>query len=254
MAAPVSSAGGRILVLDIGGSHVKVAFSGSSGEIKVPSGPNLRPREMLRRLAPVLRGKRFDRVSIGYPGVVSRNRIVKDPANLGKGWVGFNFERVFHRPTRIVNDAGMQALGSYRGGRMLFLGLGTGLGVALVMDGVLLPTEFAHLPYKKGKNYEDFVGEAALLRWGRKKWQKEVFGVVQTIVDALQPEYVVLGGGNVRKLKRLPPRCRRGNNLNAVPGGVRLWQDVETLRATRTRLARRPARTIRRKARRRRAV
>ncbi len=218
----------RILVLDIGGSHVKVALPGRPDEVEVASGTRLTPQKMLRKLRPVLRGERFDRVSIGYPGIVVRGRIVSEPAHLGRGWAGFDFERAFHRPTRIVNDAAMQALGSYHGGRMLFLGLGTGLGTALVLDGEIEPMEIAHLPYKKGRTYEDYVGEAALERLGHKKWQKEVRDVTCLLTAALEPEYVVIGGGNERKLRRLPPKSERGDNRNAILGGLRLWDPAAT--------------------------
>jgi predicted NBD/HSP70 family sugar kinase len=220
------------MILDIGGSHVKVGFSDRSGEIKLPSGHNLTPEKMLRKLQPILRGRSYDYVSVGFPGVVIRGKIVGEPPNLGRGWVGFDFERALHHPTRVVNDAAMQALGSYHGGRMLFLGLGTGLGTALVIDGQLEPMELAHLPYKKGKTYEDYVGEAALKRLGRKKWQKEVFDVTRLLSTALEPEYIVMGGGNVRKLGVLPPLAERGDNRNAVLGGIRLWGPSGTAATT----------------------
>jgi glucose-6-phosphate isomerase len=213
------------LVLDVGGTHVKAGFSGGTGEIRIPSGPKLTPEKMLRKLARRLKGTRFDAVTIGYPGLVVHGRIVRDPHNLGPGWVGYDFEKALHHRVKIVNDAAMQALGSYRGGRMLFLGLGTGLGTAMIVDGQLEPMELAHLPYKKGKTYEEYVGEAGLKRLGRKKWEKEVFAVVRTLSDALEPDYVLLGGGNVRKLKVLPPHVERGTNLAAIPGGVRVWDD-----------------------------
>jgi polyphosphate glucokinase len=183
------------------------------------------PKRLVKKVKEGLAGRPFDAVSIGYPGLVVHDRILREPHNLGPGWVGFPFERAFRRPTRIVNDAAMQALGSYQGGRMLFLGLGTGLGSAMIVDGDLEPMEIAHLPYKKGKTYEEFVGEVALLRRGRKRWRKDVADVVATLAAALEPDYVVLGGGNVRKLKVLPPLCRRGDNHNAFPGGVLLWKD-----------------------------
>jgi len=216
----------RILVLDIGGTHVKAAMSDRPSEFRVPSGPAFTPEKMMRKLAPWRRRHRYDLVSVGYPGLVVHGRVVREPSNLGHGWVGFDFAKAFCRPTRVINDAAMQALGSYRGGRMLFLGLGTGLGTAMIADDKLEPMELAHLPWKKGKTYEDFVGEAALRRLGRKKWQKEVFSVVKILSDALEPDYVVLGGGNVRKLKDLPPRAHEGDNRNAIVGGIRLWSDV----------------------------
>ncbi len=217
----------RILILDVGGTHVKVAFSDHPREIRLPSGPDLTPEKMVRGIERRLTGRLFDVVTIGYPGLVIHGRIVRDPHNLGPGWVGFDFEKAFRRPTRVINDAAMQALGSYRGGRMLFLGLGTGLGTAMIVDGRLEPMELAHLPYKKGKTFEEFVGEAGLRRVGRRKWQKEVFAVVETLSEALEPEYVVLGGGNARKLKDLPPNAERGDNQNAITGGIRLWTDPE---------------------------
>ncbi len=226
MARRAAPAPPRILILDVGGSHVKVGFSDSLREWKIPSGPTMGPEKMMRKLARRLRGQRFDRVSIGYPGVVFQGRIVGEPHNLGHGWVGFDFARAFPRPTRVVNDAAMQALGSYHGGRMLFLGLGTGLGSAMVVDGRLEPMELGHLPYKKGHVYEDYLGEAGLRQLGRKKWEKEVFEATKILTSALEPDYLVLGGGNVRKLRRLPPRAERGNNRNAILGGIRLWEDA----------------------------
>jgi predicted NBD/HSP70 family sugar kinase len=221
-----SAATRRILILDVGGSHVKIAFSGQHTEIKFLSGPKMTPVQMVRRVLRSVRGHRYDAVSIGYPGLVSHGRIAREPVNLGPGWIGFDFERGFRKPTRIVNDAAMQALGCYRGGRMLFLGLGTGLGSAMIIDGKVAPMELAHLPYKKEREYEEYVGEAGLERMGRKKWQKEVFTVVETLARALEPDYVTIGGGNVRKLKKLPPHCERGDNRDAITGGVRLWDDA----------------------------
>jgi predicted NBD/HSP70 family sugar kinase len=215
----------RVLVLDIGGSHIGVAISPELRETRIPSDEHLTPRKLLAKVRPVLRGRAFDLVSIGYPGLVVHGRIVREPHHLGLGWVGFDFEKALHRPTWVVNDAAMQALGSYRGRRMLFLGLGTGLGSAMIVDGRLEPMELAHLPYRKGKTYEEVIGEAALRRRGRKKWTKEVFAVVRDLSNALQPDYVMLGGGNVRKLKSLPPHSRRGNNRFSFRGGVRLWDE-----------------------------
>jgi predicted NBD/HSP70 family sugar kinase len=218
--SPVPS---RVLVLDIGGSHVKAAFSDSARERRMVSGPRLTPERMVRGLAKLLRRERYDAVAIGYPGLVARGRILKEPRHLAKGWVGFDFEEAFGCPVRILNDAAMQALGSYRGGHLLFLGLGTGLGSAMIIEGKLQPMELAHLPYKKGRTYEECVGEASLIRLGRKKWQKEVARAVEVLEAALEPDEVVLGGGNVRKLDRLLPGVRRGDNREAIVGGVRLW-------------------------------
>jgi polyphosphate glucokinase len=164
---------------------------------------------------------------MGFPGPVRRGKVLREPWNLGRGWVGFNFSRALKRPVKIVNDAAMQALGGYRGGKLLFLGLGTGLGSTLVLDGIVAPLELAHLPYRAG-TFEDYVGLRGLEKYGKRKWRKFVFDVVARLLDALEPEDVVLGGGNVKKLKKLPPRCRAGENENAFRGGFRLWQDGET--------------------------
>jgi glucose-6-phosphate isomerase len=213
----------RILVLDVGGSHVKAAFSDNPREHRIASGANLTPERMVRGLSRILKSESFDAIAIGYPGLVVHGKIAREPHNLGPGWVGFDFEEAFGSPVRIVNDAAMQALGSYRGGRLLFLGLGTGLGSAMIVEGRLLPMELAHLPYKKGRSFEDYVGEASLERLGRKKWQKEVIRVVEILEAALEPDEVILGGGNVRKLDRLLPGVRRGDNREAIVGGIRLW-------------------------------
>jgi len=167
---------------------------------------------------------KYDAVSIGYPGPVLHNQPVIEPHNLGRGWVGFDFEKAFGRPVKLVNDAAMQALGSYEGGRMLFLGLGTGLGTAFIVDGILEPMELAHLPYKKGRTYEDYVGERGLERLGKKKWRRSVIRVVEQLKNALEAEYVVLGGGNARLFKKPPPGTRMGSNNNAFLGGFRMWQ------------------------------
>ncbi|MCI4335469.1 MAG: ROK family protein, partial [Thermoplasmata archaeon] len=219
----------RILVIDIGGTHVKAAFPGQAAEIRIPSGPTMTPERMVRKLKRRLKGKRFGAVAMGYPGLVVHGRILREPPHLGKGWVTYDFERALGHPTRIINDAAMQALGSYEGGRMLFLGLGTGLGSAMIVDGELEPMELAHLPYKKGRTFEEYAGEAALKRLGRKQWQKEVFTIVRTLSSVLEPDYVVIGGGNLRKLKSLPPGARRGDNRNAFAGGERLWEDRRRL-------------------------
>lgn len=214
-------------MLDIGGSHVKLAFSDSAHERKIASGPGMTPAQMVRGLERVLRGERYDAVAIGYPGAVHRGRISREPYHLGKGWVDFDFHAAFGRPVRVVNDAAMQALGSYHQGHLLYLGLGTGLGSAMVIDGSVQPMELAHLPYKKGRTFEEYVGEAALERLGRKKWQREVTRVVEILGAALEPDEVVIGGGNVRKMDRLLPGTRRGDNREAFVGGVRLWGGTE---------------------------
>jgi polyphosphate glucokinase len=180
-------------------------------------------REMVREVKRVTKDWEYDAVSIGYPGPVVHGKPLREPYNLGSGWVGFNFAKAFGRPVKVINDAAMQALGSYEGGRMLFLGLGSGLGSAMIVDGVLEPMELAHLPYKNGKTYEDYVGLRGLKRLGEKKWQRHVTDVVDRLKDAVEAEYVVLGGGNARKVKKLPPATRFGDNRNAIIGGDRLW-------------------------------
>ena len=225
MSPPPPRTGLQILVLDVGGSHVRAAFSDRALRIRIVSGPKMTPGRMVRQLQARLRGHEYDVVAIGYPGVVTKGRIMQDPHNLGPGWIGFDFTRAFRHPVHIVNDAAMQALGSYRKGRLLFLGLGTGLGSAMVIEGKLQPMELAHLPYKKERTFEEYVGEAALERYGRKKWSKEVRKVVGVLAAALEPDEVVLGGGNARLIRKLPPRTRAGSNEHAIIGGFRLWQD-----------------------------
>ena len=212
-----------ILVIDVGGTHVKVLATGISTPIKIPSGPTLTAREMVRRVRQATKGWRYAAVSIGYPGPVVHGKPVSEPRHLGDGWLGFDFKKAFGCPVKIVNDAAMQALGSYNGGRMLFLGLGTGLGSALIVDGVLEPMELAHLPYRKGRTYEETVGEAALEHFGKKKWRREVADVVTRLKTALETDDVVVGGGNAKKLKALPNGVRLGSNANAFIGGYRLW-------------------------------
>jgi len=218
----------KVLVIDIGGSHVKLFVTGRPGRIKIPSGPTLTPRQMVQGVRAATVGWRYDVVTIGYPGAVVRGRIAREPINLGPGWVRYNFARALDRPVRIINDAAMQAVGSYRGRSMLFLGLGTGLGTTLVRDGVVVPLEVAHLPYRDGKTYEEYIGEAGLLALGRRRWRRHVAIVVHLMLEALVADYAVLGGGNVRLLDELPPRSRRGNNANAFRGGERLWLDEVT--------------------------
>ncbi|MBL0176090.1 MAG: ROK family protein [Ignavibacteria bacterium] len=213
----------NILVIDIGGTNIKVLATGQPQRVKFPSGPTMHPVSMVETVQVATRDWEYGAVSIGYPGVVRDNRIAVEPVNLAPGWVGFDFEEAFGRPVKIVNDAAMQALGSYTGGRMLFLGLGTGLGTAFIVDGALAPLELAHLPYKKGRSFEDYVGRAGLEELGRKKWQQEVHEVVRLLKTAMQADSVVLGGGNAKLLKELPPDARLGANANAFIGGYRLW-------------------------------
>jgi polyphosphate glucokinase len=220
----------NVLVIDVGGTHVKVLVSGESEPRKFVSGPRLTARQMVARVKLVVGNWQYEAVSIGFPGPVLRNHPVAEPRNLGGGWVGFNFRSAFGCPVKVVNDAAMQALGSYRKGKMLFLGLGTGLGSALVVDGIVEPMELGHLPYKK-RTYEGYVGNQALLKQGKKKWRRHVADVVARLTAALEPNEVVLGGGNVKELKQLPPKCRVGDNRNAFLGGFRLWEEVNESRS-----------------------
>ena len=214
----------KILVVDIGGTHIKVEVTGQSEERKIPSGDTMTPSKMMREIKRTVQGWSYDAVSVGYPGVVIHDRPVHEPHNLSPGWVGFDFAKAFGCPVQVVNDAAMQALGSYKGGRMLFLGLGTGLGSAMIVDGVLEPLELAHLPYKKGKTSEDYVGERGYEQLGKKSWRRHVTDVVKQLKAALGADYVVLGGGNCKLLKKLPPDTELGDNRNAFLGGARLWK------------------------------
>jgi polyphosphate glucokinase len=227
----------NVLVVDVGGSNVKILATGQTEPRKFPSGPTLTAKQMVAGVKKLARGWKYDVVSIGYPGMVVRNRLLAEPYNLGDGWMGFDFESAFKRPVRVINDAAMQALGSYKRGKMLFLGLGTGLGSTMIVDGIVEPMELAHLPYKKG-TYEDYVGERGLEKRGKKKWRRYVADVVERLAIALEPDDVVLGGGNVKNLKELPKGCRKGDNANAFLGGFRLWEkagDQKRISGARTR-------------------
>jgi polyphosphate glucokinase len=216
----------KVLAIDVGGTHIKVLATGRTKHRKFASGSTLEPAMMVAGVKDAAKGWQYDVVSIGYPGPVRNNRPVAEPHNLGKGWVGFDFQAAFKCPVKIINDAAMQALGSYQRGRMLFLGLGTGLGTAMIADGVIMPMELGHLPYKAGV-YEDYIGIRGLEKNGKKKWRKEVEEVIAQFVAALQPDEVVIGGGNVNKLKALPRGCRQGDNTNAFLGGFRLWKRAQ---------------------------
>jgi polyphosphate glucokinase len=212
-----------VLAVDVGGSHVKMLSSEGDERRRFESGSELTAQQMVDGVLERTHDWDFDAVSVGVPAQVMAGRVVHEPVNLGEGWVGFDFEGAFGRPTKVVNDAAMQALGSYEGGRMLFLGFGTGLGSAMIVDGLLEPMELGHLPYKKA-TYEDYVGERGLERLGKKRWRKEVADAVVDFAAALEPDYVVLGGGNAKLLKELPPKARLGANENAFEGGFRLWR------------------------------
>jgi polyphosphate glucokinase len=216
----------RVLVIDVGGTHVKVLATGKRERRKLESGPTMTARQMVAAVKKLTADWSYDVVSIGYPGPVLHGKPVAEPRNLGPGWLGFDFRKAFGKPVRLVNDAAMQALGSYEGGRMLFLGLGTGLGSAMIVDGRLEPMEIAHLPYRKGRTYEDYVGLRGLQRLGTKKWRKAVADVVAKLGACLEAEYVVLGGGNARLIRKLPPRTCLGDNANAFRGGFMLWKNA----------------------------
>jgi len=212
----------NVLAIDVGGTHVKVLATGQPASRRFSSGPTLTPQQMVDEVKKLVEDWPYDAISIGYPGPVVNGRITAEPYNLASGWVGFDFEKAFGRPVRILNDAAMQALGSYEGGRMLFLGLGTGLGATLIVDGVIAPLEIAHLFYKKS-TYEDYLGIRGLERLGKKKWRRHVAIAATALIRALLVDEAVIGGGNVRKLDELPPLCRAGDNDNAFLGGFRLW-------------------------------
>ena len=214
----------NVLVVDVGGSHVKLLATGQTEPRKFVSGPTLTAEQMVAGVKELSSDWKYDVVAIGYPGPVLDCRPVAEPHNLAAGWVGFDYEAAFGCPVKIINDAAMQALGSYKGGKLLFLGLGTGLGSTLIVGGIVEPMELGHLPYRKG-TYEDYVGIRGLDQFGKKKWRRYVADVVARLIAALQPDDVVLGGGNVKKLKELPPGCRTGDNDNAFLGGFRLWEE-----------------------------
>jgi polyphosphate glucokinase len=217
----------RVLVIDVGGTHVKMLMTGEKEPRKFDSGPKLTAEKMVKQVKDTVKDWKYNCVSIGYPGPVINGHPLREPHNLGGGWMGFNFAKAFGCPVKLVNDASMQAIGSYKGGRMLFLGLGTGLGSAMIVNGVLEPMELAHLMYRKGKTYEDYLGIRGLERLGKKKWRAQVYKVCETLKAALEADYIVLGGGNVKKMKKMPPGAREGDNNNAFVGGFRLWEKSE---------------------------
>ncbi len=213
----------KVLAIDVGGTNVKIRSSEEAEIRKHPSGSELSARAMVEAVRGMAGDWKYDVVSVGFPGPVLNGSPAFEPRNLGQGWVGFDFEGAFGKPVRVINDAAMQALGSYEGGKMLFLGLGTGLGSAVVIGGQVAPMELAHLPYRKNRSFEDYVGKAGMERLGKKKWEVHVHRVVSALRHALLVDYVVLGGGNAKKLKELPASTRLGANSNAFVGGFRLW-------------------------------
>ncbi len=223
----------NVLVIDVGGTHIKLLATGQSEVLKIPSGSDLTPQRMVAGVLEATKGWSYDVVSIGFPGPIANGNLLREPPNLGIGWVGFDFTAALGRPVKLVNDAAMQALGSYEGGRMLFLGLGTGLGTTLVLDSkTVVPMEAGHLPYRKGRTFEDHVGQRGIDRFGEKKWRRFVDDVATRLRLAFVADYVVLGGGNSRLLKQLPPEARLGKNENAFLGGFRLWEDGTAAKAS----------------------
>ena len=216
----------NILGVDIGGTNLKFRMQQEDEIIKIPSGPKMTPEVMVAAIKKHTAGWKYDRVSVGFPGPVIHDRPLLEPHNLGKGWVRFDFKKAFGgKPLKLLNDAAMQALGSYKGDRMLYLGLGTGLGSAMVVGGSVQAMELAHLPWKKGKSYEDYLGKAGLKRYGRKEWEKNVVRVIALMSNAMEADYVVLGGGNAKLMKKLPPKVFLGSNDNAFKGAFMLWEN-----------------------------
>jgi polyphosphate glucokinase len=216
----------NILVLDVGGNNVKMLATGQDTPRKFPTGREFTPEQLVQGVHDTTKDWPYDAISIGIPGPVLAGRVAVQPPNLGRGWLGFDFQAAFGKPVKIINDAAMQALGSYTGGKMLFLGLGTGLGSAMIVEGIIEPMELGHLPYRK-RTFEDYVGQRGLERFGFKKWQKLVMDIIARLRKALEPDYIVLGGGNVKKLTHVPDRCRIGNNANAFIGGFRMWESPQ---------------------------
>ena len=231
----------KVLVIDVGGNNVKMLASGQKQPLKFPSGRSLTPEKMVAGVRKLAANWQYDVISLGVPGPVLLGHLIANPPNLGPGWVGFDFSTAFGAPVKLVNDAALQALGSYRGGYMLFLGLGTGLGTALVEDGVAESRELSHFPYRKG-TLEDYVGARGMRRFGKKRWRKEVDKIVAELVRRIHVDDVVLGGGQVKKLKKLPQGCREGSNANAFIGGFRLWEEVPGAKAAKPKLVKLPPR------------
>ena len=221
---PVEPRAPRVITVDVGGSHVKVLLNGVDERRRFVSGPELTAKQMVAGVLELTEDWDYVGISVGVPAPVKDGRVLREPVNLGQGWAGFDFEAAFGRPTKVINDAAMQALGSYEGGRMLFLGLGTGLGTTMILDGYIVGMEVQHMPFRKG-TYEDYVGERGLERLGLKRWRKALLDVIDVYVAAFLPDYVVLGGGNARNVGELPPNCRVGHNEDAFLGGFRLWVD-----------------------------
>jgi polyphosphate glucokinase len=216
----------KVLVIDIGGTNIKVASSDLRVPVKIPSGPHMTAKTMVEDVLNATQGWEYDCITLGYPGPVNHDAPIMEPHNLAPGWIDFPYAKAFGKPYRFLNDAAMQALGGYKGGKMLFLGTGTGLGSAVIVDGTILPLELAHLPYKNGLTYEEYIGLAGLERRGKKKWRKSVLDIVERLKAAMVCDYVLLGGGNAKLMKELPPHVILGANSNAIEGGIKLWENV----------------------------
>ena len=215
----------KVLVIDIGGTHVKVASTDKRVPVKIVSGPEMTAEKMAQQVLAATEGWKYDAVSIGYPGPVAHDHPLAEPHNLAAGWIDFPYQKTFGKPIRFINDAAMQALGGYKGGRMLFLGVGTGLGSAMIFEGTVIPLELAHLPYKKNRTYEEYIGLAGLELHGRKRWRKYVLDIIARLQAALVCEYVLLGGGNAKLMRDLPAHVILGANSNAIDGGIKLWEN-----------------------------
>ena len=215
----------KVLVIDVGGTHVKVASTDKRVPIKIVSGPEMTAEKMAQQVLAATEGWKYDAVSIGYPGPVAHDHPLAEPHNLAAGWIDFPYQKAFGKPIRFINDAAMQALGGYKGGRMLFLGVGTGLGSAMIFEGTVIPLELAHLPYKKNRSYEEYIGLAGLQLRGRKRWRKSVLDIIARLQAALVCEYVLLGGGNAKLMRDLPAHVILGANSNAIDGGIKLWEN-----------------------------
>ena len=215
----------KVLVIDVGGTHIKVASTDIRVPIKIVSGPEMTAATMVEQVIAATKNWEYDAVSIGYPGPVAHDRPLTEPHNLAPGWVTYPYAKAFGKPIRFINDAAMQALGGYKGGKMLFLGTGTGLGSAMILDGTVVPLELAHLPYKKGKTYEEYIGLAGLETRGRKRWRKSVLDIITLLQAAMICDYVLLGGGNAKLMKKLPKGIMLGNNAAAIEGGIALWAE-----------------------------
>jgi polyphosphate glucokinase len=218
----------KVLVIDVGGTNIKVASTDVRVPVKIPSGPTMTAEQMVQDVLGATEGWAYDCISIGYPGPVAHDHPIAEPHNLAAGWIDFPYRKAFGKPIRFINDAAMQALGGYKGGRMLFLGTGTGLGSAMIFDGIVIPLELAHLPYKKGRTYEEYAGLAGLERLGKKRWRESVLDIIKRLQTALICDSVLLGGGNAKLMKDLPNHVILGANSNAIDGGLKLWEDTTT--------------------------